>query len=112
MTLHESQMIKKWFLVIILESFCHHFDVIICIPAKTQLICQLFIAKVTLIICRINHSYKVFERKSHGITRTFSTPQKGRRTIASAITQDEAHVSQCDRTIESLIDLIDCICAR
>lgn len=37
----------------------------------------------------------------------------GQRTVASsAITQDEAHVSRRDRTIESLIDLIDCICAR
>lgn len=37
----------------------------------------------------------------------------GQRTIASpAITQDETHVSRRDRTIESLIDLIDCICAR
>lgn len=32
--------------------------------------------------------------------------------ISPAIIQDEAHVSQRDRTIESLIDLIDCICAR
>lgn len=62
------------------------------------------------------HSSKVSKRKRKSVTNPISYIAKGpsgQRAIApAAITQDEAHVSRRDRTIESLIDLIDCICAR